>query len=83
MKGTQSIVGLFIFLLIIISMGIQFPYSFENGIKMAESEMNQHLLQTMQTYRASRCPDLEYIGIANPSSTITVLNLFDGMPTYW
>jgi hypothetical protein len=83
MKGTQSIIGLLIFLVIIISMSIQFPYSFENGLLIGKVEMNDHILQATQNYRAPRCPDLEYIGIANPSSTITVLNWFDGMPTYW
>ena len=87
MKEAQAIFGLFIVLVITISMGLQFSNkegfhnTFSAGSKLDYKPITK--IKDGDKNGATRYLGLAYIGVANPPKSIAFNNLFDDMPTYW
>ena len=91
MKEAHTIFGLFIVLVIILSMGVQFKdrtqikegfhNTFYTGSELDYKPITK--IKDGDTNGAERYPGSGYLGVANPPKTIAVPNWFDGLPIHW
>ena len=92
MKDAQIIFGLFIILVIILSMGLQFrrkegfsKYTTTNATNIG-SKLNYKPITKIKggsKNGAERYLGLGYLGIANAPNSIATKNIFDGMPSHY
>jgi hypothetical protein len=88
MKDAQTIFGLFIILVIILSMGLQFrrKEGFVTNATNIGSKLNYKPITKIKggsTNGAERYLGLGYLGIANAPNSIATKNVFDGMPSHY
>lgn len=88
MKDIQTIVGLFIVLVIIISMGLQFSgkkegfhNEYNTGSKLDYKPVTK--IKNGDKDGSTRYLGLGYLGVAKEPETMTVRNVFDGLPSHY
>ena len=88
MKDAQTIFGLFIVLVIILSMGLQFQRKegFVTNATTIGSKLNYKPVTKIKggsKNGAERYLGLGYLGTADAPKSIAVKNIFDGMPSHY
>lgn len=90
MKDAQTIFGLFIILVIILSMGLQFrrkegftKYTTTTTIGSKLNYKPKTKIKGGSTNGAERYLGLGYLGTADAPKSIAFKNVFDGMPSHY